>query len=461
MTKLLNVTRALAAALVLAGAAAAQEQAPEAGRLFDGLKDQFTIVLPKGWTVYDVDHETAAFTEKPNPYGLVLFLAESALGPGEKVFNRDNPQAVLRVIRGDVPSFYVERLQAGKGMSCSRLTRSAKSEIALMVGKNPVFGAPRTSEIEIAGCQGLKVEGSGQGWRLEVRAVSDGKTLYLFSLRNSADNFARNLGAYETALATLQLASGPAGASGAMAASAPASPSAKGSFDGRAWKLGHTGRTPKMEITEVPAAGTASEQRLQGVLSDGTYTSPRHLFSVVVPKAPNWAGIPYELQEATVTGDANYDSIAFYVKDFGQVMLVSVRRIPRAVGQELAKQDRQDVLKFLADKALSDWRQEFPGKPIVLEDNFVETAYGQGLLCVFKVPRGSLLQKSSRKGFQPFDVVIGVMVAMRNDHYIYGIAENDFEPLETEDLKDGLGKLFAGISVPDTPQFETNTEKNH
>ena len=220
-------------------------------------------------------------------------------------------------------------------------------------------------------------------------------------------------------------------------------------------------------LMSIPARGTASKQRLQGVLSEGTYTSPRHLFSVVVPQAPNWAGVPYELQEATEAGKANYDSIAFYVKDFGQVVLVSVRRIPQAVGQELARQDRQEVLKFLADKALFDWRQSFsdkPLKPIVLEDNFVETAYGQALLCVFKVPRGSLLQTrqgGSRKDFQPFDVVIGVMVAMRNDHYIYGIAENDFEPLETEDLKDGLRKLFAGISVPDTPQFETNTKKNH
>ena len=211
------------------------------------------------------------------------------------------------------------------------------------------------------------------------------------------------------------------------------------------------------------ATDTSIEKVLKGVLSDGTYTSPRRLFSVVVPTAPNWAGVPYQLQEAMEAREANYDSIAFSVKDFGQVMLVSVRRIPQSVSQEFAKLGRQEVLKLLSDKALSDWRGVFPDPPIVLEDNFVETAYGQALLCVFKVPRGSLLQKcqggSARelargKGCQPFDVVIGVIVAMRKDHYVYAIAENDFEPLEMEELKERLGQTFASIRVPDTPQFE-------
>ena len=225
MTKLLNVTLALAGALVLAGAAAAQEQAPEAGRLFE-MKDQLTIVLPEGWTVYD---QTAAFTGKPSPYGMVHFSAGPVLAPGEK---RPTPEALLPVYRGDVPSFFVDRHPAEKGMSCSQLTKKAKSQIERMAGSDPLLSKrPQTSEIKLAGCQALKLEGRGNEgtveWRIDIRAVSDGKTLYFFHLRSTADNFAKNFGAYEAALATLQLASGPAGASGATAAPAPASAAAE------------------------------------------------------------------------------------------------------------------------------------------------------------------------------------------------------------------------------------------
>ena len=212
MARLLRITLVFAATLVaLAGAAAAQ----------DGLKDQFTIILPEGWAVYD---QTAAFTGKPGLYGMVFFAAEPVLSPGEKVpSTAESMETLLRIDRGDVPSFFVDRHSAGRGMSCSKLTRNARTGIELMVGRDPIFGGlarqmflpnrPHTSLIELGGCQALKLEGRGRvgpektEWILDVRAVSDGRTLYLFSLRNPADNFARNRGVYEAALATLRLSS--------------------------------------------------------------------------------------------------------------------------------------------------------------------------------------------------------------------------------------------------------------
>jgi hypothetical protein len=41
-----------------------------------------------------------------------------------------------------------------------------------------------------------------------VRAVSDGKVLYLFSLRNRAGNYARNIAVFDKAMGTLELAKG-------------------------------------------------------------------------------------------------------------------------------------------------------------------------------------------------------------------------------------------------------------
>jgi hypothetical protein len=214
------------ALLVLSGAAAGQQETaetapPEAGRRFEGLKDQFTLVLPAGWAVYD---QTAAFTGAPGPIGMVYFSAEPlSLAPGTKVLDGSNPEAFDRVDRGDVPSFFVDRIPAEKGMSCERLTRNAMFQIESLIARDEIFGGlarqlllprrPSTSDITLAGCQALKLKGHGRvgptktGWLLDVRAVSDGKTLYLFSLRNTTENFLRNLETFEAAMASLQLAS--------------------------------------------------------------------------------------------------------------------------------------------------------------------------------------------------------------------------------------------------------------
>ena len=40
---------------------------------------------------------------------------------------------------------------------------------------------------------------------MDVAAVSDGKILYLFSLRNIKENYESNLGLYEKAISTVRL----------------------------------------------------------------------------------------------------------------------------------------------------------------------------------------------------------------------------------------------------------------
>jgi hypothetical protein len=49
------------------------------------------------------------------------------------------------------------------------------------------------------------------------------------------------------------------------------------------------------------------------------------------------------------TGDRNFDTVAFYVKDFGEVLLASVRRIPRIALDNMAKDDPGVVVTNLAD----------------------------------------------------------------------------------------------------------------
>jgi hypothetical protein len=202
------------------------------------------------------------------------------------------------------------------------------------------------------------------------------------------------------------------------------------------------------------ATGTLSAGRLKGSLSKGTYTSPRGLFSVRVPEAPNFARVPYQIQEATEAGEKNYDTVVFYVKDFGQVMLASVRQIPQAALDNMAKDEPENVLKNLAQKALYDWRQGFPEEPQPFADDFVSTPHGQAILRLYSAPRGSLLQRlegGSGKGPQPFDAVIAVMLVKKNDLDIYAIAEDDYGPVG---LEKRLKEFFASITVPDRPRFE-------
>lgn len=207
-------------------------------------------------------------------------------------------------------------------------------------------------------------------------------------------------------------------------------------------------------LASVAATGCAG--RLQGNVSEDTYTSPRGLFSVQVPKASNWAGVPFEIQEVTETGQRNYDMAAFYVKDFGEVRVASVRRIPKVALDNMAKDDPRNVLRNIADKALGDWRQNFPQDPEVVEEQFVSTPYGPGIQRLYRAVKGSLLQKlegGSGKAFERFDVLIGVILVIRNDHYISAIAEDDHRPLEGVALTRSLESFFSGIRVPDTPQF--------
>ena len=49
--------------------------------------------------------------------------------------------------------------------------------------------------IQVGSCQGSRYKGEGKKgtWILDVRAVSDGEVLYLFSLRNTDENYASNI----------------------------------------------------------------------------------------------------------------------------------------------------------------------------------------------------------------------------------------------------------------------------
>ena len=178
---------------------------------------QFTITLAEGWSVYD---QSAAVLGTASDTGLVIFSAEPLVVPGQA---RAEVDQLAKVDRGELPSFFVDRQRAERGMNCEKLSRSAIYNIGMKVIQDPAVGAarrhfgalaPAHTPIEIGGCQGVRFHlESGKGdearhWMIDVRAASDGKTLYLFALRNPIHNYARNLEAFDAAMASVRFTGG-------------------------------------------------------------------------------------------------------------------------------------------------------------------------------------------------------------------------------------------------------------
>lgn len=187
-----------------------QAQVPDGFVLYEGHKAEFTIALPQGWTVYD---QGAMLTGKPSPVGMLIFTSSSPKGLEIEA----QLKLVGKMDTGELPSFFVDRNPAKKGTTCGSFPDKAQKDVAKLIqrgfsGTN--VEPPRVEAAMVGGCQGLRVridvrEKDGTEWKADVRAVSNGNTLYLFSLRNHKGNFEKNLDAYEKAMATLRMAVAP------------------------------------------------------------------------------------------------------------------------------------------------------------------------------------------------------------------------------------------------------------
>jgi len=182
---------------------------------FEGLKEQFTIALPNGWNVYN---QSEAVSGEQSPFGVVFFSAQPLTKPGEKAADIE---LLAKADIGEIPTFFVDRQPAGKGMTCSEFSRVAGGRVAGMVRSDSAISEGREvptqflpKRIELGGCQGFMVKMRAKHskpekaeWVVDVRAVSDGKVLYLFSLRARAEHYQSILGTFESVLATVKLVS--------------------------------------------------------------------------------------------------------------------------------------------------------------------------------------------------------------------------------------------------------------
>jgi hypothetical protein len=117
---------------------------------------------------------------------------------------------------GEIPSFFVQKLPADKGMSCTGISDKAEKKLTDLIGRDPHFKAKNAVEpahgepATVGGCKGLRVRAKGQsqsGFPLVADAymVSDGQTVYVFSLRNPAENYDKSKDIFQRAVSTAKL----------------------------------------------------------------------------------------------------------------------------------------------------------------------------------------------------------------------------------------------------------------
>ena len=149
---------------------------------------------------------------------MVFFSAQPLTKAGEKTADAE---LLAKADVGEIPSFFVDRHPVGQDMACRDFSRIAGGRVAAMVRNDPAFSKGRAmpmqffpERIELGGCQGFKVQlrashsnPENAEWIIDVRAVSDGKVLYLFSLRARAEHYQKMLGTFEKVLTTLKLSS--------------------------------------------------------------------------------------------------------------------------------------------------------------------------------------------------------------------------------------------------------------
>jgi hypothetical protein len=214
LKRLTTASCMLAVALAALAMPIGASQEPPAPK---SIGDQFAIALPEGWGVYD---QTEAVLRKPSAFGIVVFSATPVTKPGETTAD---PALLSKVSTGEIASFFVQRDKTDRGSKCAKLSKSAVYDIGTNIQKDPAFGAarrmfggikpPSGTDMELGGCHGARFlvdankDDAAKHWTIDVRAVSDGTVLYLFSLRNKADYYARNVEVFEKMMASVQFKS--------------------------------------------------------------------------------------------------------------------------------------------------------------------------------------------------------------------------------------------------------------
>lgn len=182
---------------------------------YQGNRNQFTIDIPDGWHVVD-----------QSPYsetGVVAFYSQPLEAKYDKdpVVNQQRQQAMMDLLdgmeSGAVPSFFIDRYKAEKGMTCDGFdARAQKKKLKIFTSSNAlgkgakVVGKPDVSTTEFGGCMGLKAlivadTLDGNGMRMLVYSAAVAGITYDIALMAQPAYFAQNLAWFERVVASTRL----------------------------------------------------------------------------------------------------------------------------------------------------------------------------------------------------------------------------------------------------------------
>jgi hypothetical protein len=196
----------------------AQATLPDGFALYEGQKDQFTIAIPPGWVARDRSQILQLKESSPSPFNITYFYLPPQNTPQDAATPEELRKTIRGIATGDIPAFFVQKLQAEDGMSCDGFSEKAQRSVFNILNSDTMFSLralivelPRSEPISLGGCKGVRVYGTGQAdgestpRTTDINAVSDGKILYLFALRATADNYKKNAEIFKKSVSTAKI----------------------------------------------------------------------------------------------------------------------------------------------------------------------------------------------------------------------------------------------------------------
>lgn len=206
-------------ALLFSLSAFAQTSAPvddePAFKPYEGNRDQFTLEIPDGWHVVDqspyADAGVIAFYSRPVE---VKLDKDPAIAEQQK-------QAFMTMLNGmlsgEIPSFFMDRYKADKGMTCTGFdARALKKKLRIyaksdVLGKKAkLLGEPEVATTPVGGCLGIRVmmranTSTGATMHMLVYSAAVNGTTYDIVLMTEPQYFAQNLPWFERVVASVRL----------------------------------------------------------------------------------------------------------------------------------------------------------------------------------------------------------------------------------------------------------------
>jgi len=188
----------------------------------------------------------------------------------------------------------------------------------------------------------------------------------------------------------------------------------------------------------------------QDTKSSAKYTSPNRIFSINIPRAPNFAGVPYNVTALDTMGDKQYDKVMFHADDFGQYLVIGVRVLSAPSITAMDSDEPQTVLKNISEAAIRGWRTDLDVLPEIARESLIDTKFGKAIIRVYRARKGSILVKAQGRQAakaDAFDTNIACIVARQGALVVFVLAENDADPDNSDAVAQMATELFQDIRV--------------